>query len=102
MTYNERNLILRNEDYIGKIRIALCDWVEYWAVLGTAGIEDPDLKELTDSFIKFHLSNPEVYVNKLAVLAISEPTVKDAVEVTDANVATAVTNLLAHALPYLI
>ena len=102
MTLNDRDEILRNEEYTGRVRIAFCDWLEYWAVTGTAGIPDEQTREHTDLLIHLALSNPEAYVHKLAVLAISEPAVRDAVEVTDANVSAAVVNLLAHALPYLI
>ena len=102
MTYNERDTILKDSEYVGKVRIAFCDWMEYWAVNGTASITDPDIRDRTDLLIKLALSNPEAYVNKLAILVISEPAVKDAVEVTDANVNTAVVNLLAHALEYLL
>jgi hypothetical protein len=102
MTFTERDTILQNEDYIGRVRISFYDWLEYWSVTGTSSITDPDKREQTDLLIKMALDRPDNYVNKLAVLAISEPAVKDAVEVTDANVNTAVVNLLAHALPYLI
>jgi hypothetical protein len=101
MTYNERNLVLQSEDFIGKVRIAMCDWVEYWAVNGTASIEDPELKEKTDTFITLALSNPDAYVRKLATLVIAETAVKEAVEVTDLNVKTAVDDALSHALDYL-
>ena len=101
MTYNERNIILNNENFIGKCRIALTDWVEYWAVNGTSAIEDQTLREQTDTFIRVCLENPDAYVWKIAHLVISEPSVKDAVEVTDANVAQAVTNIMSHALSYI-
>lgn len=102
MTYNERDNILKSTEYVGKVRIALMDWVNYWAVNGTESITDPDLREMTDQFIKSCLENSEAYVNKVAVLAISENSVKDAVEVTDANVSTAVTHLMATALGYIL
>ena len=102
MTLNERNEILQSEEYIGKVRIAFCDWLEYWAVNGTGSIQDEQTREKTDLLIMLALSSQEAYVQKLAILAISEPVVKDAVEVTDANVSAAVTNLLTYALPYLI
>lgn len=102
MTLNERNDILQSTEYIGKVRIAFCDWLEYWSVVGTSGIADETIRENTDMLIHLALSNPEAYVTKLAILAISEPAVRDAVEVTDANVSTAVTNLLTYALQYLL
>ena len=102
MTLNERNDILKDSNYMGKVRIAFCDWLEYWATSGTDSIEDEQLREHTNLLINLALSNHEVYVYKLALLAISEPAIKDAVEVTDANVTLAVTNLLATALQYLL
>ena len=100
MTYNERDSILKSTEFVGKVRIALMDWLNYWAVNGTGSITDPDLKELTDNFIKLCLDNPDAYVNKVAVLAISESTVMD--EPTDANVSTAVTHLMSTALGYIL
>ena len=102
MTLNERNDILQSEEYVGKVRVAFCDWLEYWAVTGTESIEDAQVRENTNLLISLALSNPEAYVNKLAVLTIGEPAVKEAVEVTDANVAVAVSNILARALAYLL
>lgn len=102
MTYNERDEILKDNEYVGKVRIALCDWLQYWATNGVNSIEDQQVKENTDLFIKLALSSTEAYVSKLAILAISESAIKEAIEVTDANVNTAVTHLLATALPYLI
>lgn len=102
MTFSERNNLLYSGDYIGRVRIAFCDWLEYWAVTETSSIQDEELREMTETMIKESLSNLETYVTKLAALAISEPAVKDAVEVTDENVSTAVINLLASALPFLI
>ena len=102
MTLNERDEILRSSDFTGKVRIAFCDWLEYWVVNGTETIEDDKLREDTNLLITLALSNQEFYVNKLAVLAISEPSVRDAVEITDANVSAAVVNLLSYALNYLI
>ncbi len=102
MTFNERDEILKSEEFIGKVRIAFYDWVEYWAVTGTESITDEQIKEQTDTMIRLALSDPESYVERLAVLTISEPAVRDAAEVTDANVSAAVVNLLANALPYLI
>ena len=64
MTLNERNSILKSEDYIGKVRIAFCDWLQYWATTGVDNIEDEQVRENTDLFIKLALDNPENYINK--------------------------------------
>lgn len=102
MTYNERNEILMNFDYVGKVRIAFCDWLQYWATIGVDSIEDEQTRNNTDLLIKLALQNLEAYVNKLAILAISEQVIKEAVEITDSDVSTAVTHLLASALSYLL
>lgn len=102
MTLNERNAVFLTDEFTGKVRIALCDWLNYWAVNGTAEIEDPDLREMTDGFIRISVFSLESIVRRLAVLVISEPVVKNAVEVTDANVQAAITNILSHSLSYLL
>ena len=102
MTLNERNTILKSEDYIGKVRIALCDWLNYWATMGTESIEDEQVRNNTNLFITLALSNPEAYITKLVTLTISESSVKDAIEITDTNVSTAVAHVLASALSYLL
>ncbi len=102
MTYTDRYEILNSDEFIAQCAISLSDWVRYWAVNGTAEIEDERLRELTDTFITVYLENSKAYVNKIAVLAIAEPSVKDAVEVLDVNVKTAVDSILAHAISYLI
>ena len=102
MTLNERNTILKSEDYIGKVRIAFCDWLNYWATMGTDIIEDEEVRTNTNTFITFALSNPGIYITKLATLVISEQVIKEAVEITDVNVSTALAHVLATALPYLL
>lgn len=99
--YSDRNDILMSQEFIGQVRIAICDWVNYWAINGTAVIENETLREQTDSFITAYLIKPELFVQKVAYLAISEAVVKDAVTVTDQNVTTAVNTVLANALSYL-
>ena len=102
MTYEERNEVLMDEGFIAKVRVALCDWVNYWAINGTSTIDDPDLKQSTDLFIQSSLSNLETYVRRIAVLIISETVIKEAQSVTDANVQTALTNVMSHAIDYLL
>ena len=102
MTFNERNNILKSEEYIGRVRIAFYDWLQYWATVGTENIQDEQIRENTNIFIKMALSNPEAYVNKLAVLSISETAVKEAIEITDVNVQSAIDHLLATALEFLL
>lgn len=102
MTYNERDTILKSVEFIGKVRIAENDWVNYWAVNGTESITDPDLRELTDNFLKLYLENPDAYVNKIATLVISESVIKESTEITDAIIETAITHLMSNVIGYLL
>ena len=101
MDYSERDEALRSGEFVGRCRVALCDWAEYWAVNGTESIEDPELRHKTNLFLNFFLDNPEAYLKKVVHLAIAEPSVRDAAEITDGNVAQAVTVIMSHALDYL-
>lgn len=101
MSYNDRNEIFLTEEFIGKVRMALCDWLEYWASAGTASITDPVLRQKTDDFIRGSIFNLDSAVKRVSVLIISEPNVRDAVTITDQNVQTAMTNVLSTSLDYL-
>ncbi len=101
MTLNERNDIFLTDEFVGKVRMALCDWLGYWANAGTASIADETLRRKTDDFITGTIYNLDSAVKRVSVLVIAEPAVRDAAEVTDENVRTALTNVLAHALNYL-
>ena len=63
MNYTDRNDIYSDDKFVGQVRMALCDWVEYWAVTGTSSIDDPELRNLTDSFIRCAVSGslPGIY-----------------------------------------
>lgn len=101
MNYTERENILKSTDFVGRVQIAGCDWAQYWAINGTASIEDPDLRQKTDDFIALFLSNPDAYTGKIATLAISDDGIKAAQNITDALISTAVTRIMANALDYL-
>ena len=100
MNFVERNEILMDDEFTAKVRIALCDWINYWAINGTASITDPDLKAMTDTFIQSALGNLEAYVKRIAILIISEGVVKEAQTVTDAIVQTALTTVMSNAISY--
>lgn len=102
MNYNERNEIFLTEDFIGRVRIALCDWLNYWAINGTTSIENETLRELTNTFVTTAIFNLEAMVKRISVLVIAEPSVKNAVEITDTDIQTAITNILSHALNFLL
>lgn len=102
MNYNERNNIFVSDTFQAQCKIALTDWLNYWATNGTASIEDETLREQTDNFLKFAIHNLDNYAKALSVLVIGEESIKTDGEVTDAEVTNAVTHVLSTALEYLL
>lgn len=102
MNYNERNNVFVSDNFQAQCKIALTDWLNYWATNGTASIEDETLREQTDNFLKFAVHNLDNYARALSVLVIGEESVKADSEVTDAEVSAAVNHVLSTALGYLI
>lgn len=102
MNYNERNEIFISDTFQAQCKIALTDWMNYWATNGTASIEDETLREQTDNFLKFAIHNLDSYAKALSVLVIGEDSIKTDGEVTDAEVSAAVTHVLSAALEYLL
>lgn len=102
MSYNERNQIFVSDKYQAQVKMALVDWVNYWATNGTESIDDPDLRDKTDLYIKFCTQNLDNYTKSLATLVIGEPNIINTEEVTDGEIKTAVSHVLATALEYLI
>ncbi len=102
MNYNGRNSLLSSEIFQAQCKIALTDWVNYWATNGTESIEDETLREQTDNFIKFAIHNLDHYAQSLSVLVIGESSIvsKDVLE--DEDVKQAVTHVLSTALEYLL
>lgn len=102
MSYNSRDELLCSAEFIGMVRIAYADWLGYWASAGTASIEDPELREQTDALIKMSLESREAYVKKLATLVIADDAIKSTTTVSDTDIKTAVDNVLAHAIHYIL
>lgn len=102
MGYNNRYDLLKSDTFKAQCEIALADWLNYWATNGTGSIEDPDLREKTDMYIKFCVINLDTYTQSLATLVIGEPNIISAEEITDGEIRTAVTHVLSTALDYLI
>lgn len=102
MNYNERNTVFMSDTFQAQCKIALTDWLNYWATNGTASIEDETLREQTDNFLKFAIHNLDSYAKALSVLVIGEDSIKTDGEVTDAEVSAAVTHVLSAALEYLL
>ena len=102
MNYSERNDVFTSDTFQAQCKIALTDWLNYWATNGTASIEDETLREQTDSFLKFAIHNLDNYAKALSVLVIGEESIKADSEITDAEVRTAVTHVLSTALEYLL
>ena len=89
-------------NFQAQCKIALTDWLNYWATNGTASIEDETLREQTDNFLKFAIHNLDYYARAISVLVIGEESIKADSEVTDAEVSAAVNHVLGTALEYLI
>ena len=103
MTYIERNALIDQGELQAKCKVALCDWVNYWAINGTEAIEDETLRGKTNTFITLSLSNMDVYANKTALLLVGSPEFQNATEpITDNNIQTGINTILANALDYLI
>lgn len=102
MNYKDRNNILVSDTFQAQCKIALTDWMNYWATNGTASIEDETLREQTDNFLKFAIHNLDNYAKALSVLVIGEESIKADGEVTDTEVTNAVTHVLSTALEYLL
>lgn len=102
MNYNERNDVFMSDSFRAQCKVALTDWLNYWATNGTASIEDETLREQTDNFLKFAIHNLDNYASALSVLVIGEESIKADSEVTDAEVSAAVTHVLSTALGYLL
>ena len=100
--YSNRNDILKSSEFLAQISIAVCDWVNYWAINGTSAIENETQREQTDAFITVFLVKPDLFIQKIAHLAISEAPVKNAIVVTDQNVMDAVNTILSNAIAYLL
>lgn len=102
MNYNERNDVFVSPNFQAQCKIALTDWLNYWATNGTASIEDETLRDQTDNFLRFAIHNLDNYARAISVLVIGEEPIKADEDVTDAEVSAAVTHVLSTALGYLL
>ena len=101
MNYNERNTVFMSDTFQAQCKIALTDWLNYWATNGTESIEDPTLRDQTNNFIRSAIHNLDAYSKALSVLVVAEEGIKADDEVSDSEVSTAVTHVLSTALGYL-
>ena len=83
------------------VEMELLDWVGYWTTMGLDSITDPLLKAQMEQMILLILRSMPEYIKQVSRLAISYPEIKDAVEPTEANVKSAVTNILTFKLSWL-
>ena len=102
MNYSDRNNVFVSPNFQAQCKIALTDWLNYWATNGTASIEDETLRDQTDNFLRFATHNLDTYARAISVLVIGEESIKADSEVTDAEVSAAVTHVLSTALGYLL
>ncbi len=103
MTLEERNAILNSTSFHSKVRVALCDWLNYWAMAGTDSIEDETVRINTDNFLRMLIDKLDECTTKVVVLAISDNNIINSEgEPTDEQVRAAVTAITSHCLPYLL
>lgn len=103
MTLEERNAILNSTLFHSKVRVALCDWLNYWAMIGTDSIEDEKVRNDTDNFLRLLIEKLDECTTKVVVLAISDTNIiQSEGEPTDEQVRAAVTAITTHCLPYLL
>ena len=102
MTLEERDTLLNSPSFHAKVRIALCDWLNYWAIAGTGSIQDPTIKMYTEAFMRMIIENVEECTEKVVVLAIADSNIVNAQnEPTDQNVKSAIDVIMANCLAYL-
>ena len=103
MTLEERDTLLKSPSFYSKIRITLCDWMNYWVMAGTDSIQDETVKMNTEAFIRMIIENVDECTAKVVAFAISNEYIVNAEnEVTDLDIKNAVDMITAHCLPYLV
>ena len=101
MTLEERNTLLNSPSFHAKVRIALCDWMNYWVTAGTGSIQDETVRNNTDAFITMLIENIDECTEKVVVVAISDSNIVNSASPTDQEIKLAVDAITAHCLPYL-
>ena len=101
MTNQERFEYFESGKLQRAVEIELLDWAGYWTTAGLDEITDPLQKTQTEQMILLILRLLPEYIKQVSRLAISYPEIKDAVEPTEANVKSAVTNILTFKLSWL-
>ena len=83
------------------VEIELLDWAGYWATVGVESITDPLQRAQTKQMILLILRSLPEYIKQAARLAISYDEIKNAVEPTEANIHSVVTNIMTFKLGWL-
>lgn len=102
MNLTQRSEILSSAEYQQKVKVALCDWVAYWASIGTESITDETLRGQTENMVRFSLGNIDHYSAKVAALVIADTDIKSATELTDVDISAAVTRVMASSITFLL
>ena len=103
MTLDERNALLASMSFHAKVRVALCDWMNYWVSAGTDLIQDETVRMQTEAFIRMIIENLDDCTSRVAVLAIANSNIANLEdEPTDQNVKAAVDSIMTTSLSYLL
>lgn len=103
MDYIERNRLIDQGELQAKCKVALCDFVNYYAINGTSLIQDEDLKAKTEQFITVCLTDIDTYAQKVSLLLIGSDAYKQAEEpLSDTAIKTGIDTILANALDYIL
>lgn len=101
MTYTEREQVYNSSNVLPRVKVALCDWMNYWAVNGTDSIEDGTLKAKTEEFIRLGVEDPWKYAERISVIMMGSPTIKEASEITDLMIKTELDTVMSTAMDYI-
>ena len=102
MNSKERYSIYVSQDFDEKVSVSVIDWAHYWAENGTSEIEDETLRNQTEAAVRKILEAPHIVVGRVKTLVIGDDTVKEAEEITDAIVKTAVDHAFTRAISYIV
>ena len=102
MSYIERELLYNASNAGIRIKVALCDWMNYWAINGTSAITDETLRAKTENFIHMGIENPQLYADRISVILMGDPTFAAASEITDQMIQNGVSSVMTNAMDYII
>ena len=101
MSYIEREQRYNESNVSVRVKVALCDWMNYWAINGTEAITDETLRLKTENFIHLGIENPQLYADRISIILLGDPTFASATEITDQMIQNGVTSVMSNAMDYI-